>query len=138
MGGILVDLQAETHGHCRVVVGIGLNINTDSVEKTELNKPWISLKQIIRKPSDRNALVIALINQLSVGLAEYQAAGFSSFINDWDTRDHLRDKSIQIQWLNQTVTGVATGINSQGHLAMRLEDGTVKYFSSGEASLHRT
>lgn len=136
MGGILVDLQAETHGHCRVVVGIGLNINTEVAKQTELQRPWTSLQQITGKLSDRNALVIALMNQLSTGLAEYQAAGFSPFIEAWEMRDHLRDKAIQLQWLNRTVQGVAAGINLQGHLVVRLEDGTVKHFSSGEASLH--
>lgn len=137
LGGILVDLQAETHGHCRVVIGIGLNVNVAHIDKAELPTPWTSLCQITGALSDRNKLASALINQLSQGLIQYQQQGFGAVIEAWEARDHLQGHPVKLRWANEVVEGIAAGINIQGHLGLRFADGSIKYFSSGEASLHR-
>ena len=37
LSGIVIEIQAESHGFCHVIIGIGININMQQVTKKEID-----------------------------------------------------------------------------------------------------
>ena len=135
LSGIVIEIQAESHGFCHVIIGIGININMQQVTKKEINQPWTSIYKLNAQYQNRNDLCVALINQLFIDLARFNHAGLTDFKQEWKKRDYLLGKLVKIKSGSTIFSGIGAGINEQGHLILNLKNGTKKSFSSGDATL---
>lgn len=133
LAGSLIEVQAETHGVCRCIIGIGLNVNMQHAEIT--SRGWTSLSRITGKYFDRNIVVAALINTLIAYFERFQSHGFADFAEEWMQSDCLANRTITIQNTSGHITGVMQGINERGHILMRIEGGAVHAFSTGDTSI---
>lgn len=133
LSGTLIELRAESNGHCEAVIGIGINVNMTAARG--IDQAWTSLYQQCGQSFDRNAIVIALVNQLLDDLALFQREGLPVFLPRWNALDFYRGKSVHLQQATSLIAGVAQGVNEHGHLLLELPDGTVKSYASGDASL---
>lgn len=134
--GILIEIQAETHGLCSVIIGIGLNTNMEAADNDKkINQHWTSIKKLTGIYQDRNQLCSALINQLIDGLSSFEQKGFNPFLALWKKRDHLFEKPVRLKSGQQEFHGKGAGINEQGHLLLQLSDGSQRVFSSGNTTL---
>lgn len=52
--GSLIEILAESNSSAQVIIGIGLNVNTDTENHPLPDKPWCSLYEIFKQPYDRN------------------------------------------------------------------------------------
>lgn len=134
LSGGLIEIQAETHGTCQAVIGIGINVNMLS-DNNKITQAWTSLQKILNKYVDRNHLSINLINNLIDYLYRFDEHGFPMFIQEWINADCLSNQVITVKNMNQHCVGKVTGINEQGHLMLSMGDGTVRAFSSGDTSI---
>ncbi|MBX3708304.1 MAG: biotin--[acetyl-CoA-carboxylase] ligase [Gammaproteobacteria bacterium] len=135
LSGSLIEIQAETHGACQAVIGIGINVNMSHDKDGQITQAWTSLQNILNTHMDRNILCINLIDNLIDYLHRFDTQGFSPFISEWMGADCLTDQVVTIKNVNQSVVGKVAGINEQGHLMLSLEDGKVRAFSSGDTSI---
>lgn len=135
LAGILIEINAESHGVCEVIIGIGINTNMIQAENTEITQPWISLQQILKQPIDRNIVIAKLINHLTDYLQQFTLHGLSYFIEQWHHHDHLLGQSIALNNGVEEFHGKAAGINQQGHLLLKLPNGATRAFSSGDTSI---
>jgi BirA family biotin operon repressor/biotin-[acetyl-CoA-carboxylase] ligase len=135
LSGILIEIQAETHGMCSAIIGIGFNVNMLTDEMHQIAKPWISLREMLGEYVDRNQLSAMLINNLFAYLNDFTKFGLSKFIDQWQEVDYLRGRNIKLLNAKQTVTGNVKGIDQQGHLLIKLTDGELQTFSSGDATI---
>ena len=46
VGGILVEIQGDPTGHCRAVVGLGLNLKTPTKAGVQIDQPYADLRQV--------------------------------------------------------------------------------------------
>jgi BirA family transcriptional regulator, biotin operon repressor / biotin---[acetyl-CoA-carboxylase] ligase len=134
ISGTLIEIQAESHGVCNVVIGIGINVNMQD-DENNLSQPWTSLRKILGQYIDRNELCSRLINYLLNYLQEFNSQGFAPFRKEWMQRDCLANQFITLNTLHEKISGTVTGINDQGHLLLKLEDGKIQVFSAGDASI---
>ncbi|AAO90523.1 biotin--[acetyl-CoA-carboxylase] ligase [Coxiella burnetii] len=134
LAGILIEIEAETHGFCSAIIGIGLNVNMEK-EQDKINQPWISIKNLTATDQDRNQLCAALINQLVNCIDCFEKKGFNEFLASWKTKDYLLNKQIQLKSGRQELQGKSLGINPQGYLTVQLSDGSERIFSSGDTTL---
>ncbi len=134
LAGTLIETTSEANGLTHAIIGIGLNVNMIK-DLHNINQPWISLRQILHQYVDRNKLCTLLINNLLNSLKEFQNKGLVSFLSEWNTKDSLYNKEVTLTIGNQSVVGIARGINALGNLALEVERGHLKYFSSGDASI---
>ena len=108
--GILLEtFQHPTIG-LSVIIGIGLNVNSDSKAHPSENaplKPWCSLYDITQNTIDRNKLIAQL----------------------------LIHKTVEILQGNQIIRGVAQGINTEGELLVLDQNHVLWQIASGEASV---
>ena len=135
LAGVLVDIQGEPPRATRAIVGVGLNVRMPAVAATEIDQPWMDLATLTEgDPPERNRLAAALIDSLFTALDEFAHAGFAAFSADWQALDLVAGRAVALHSHEQTVTGVAAGVDEQGALLLRTAHG-VKRFVSGDVSL---
>lgn len=133
IAGILIEIQAESHGGSHAIIGVGVNVNMLKDDQP-IHQAWDSLQNILGKYIDRNECCARLIQQLLRYLDEFERHGFDSFIQEWNSKDCLVGKQISLNHANEKLTGMMRGINEQGQLLLEQSSGTVRAFSSGDAS----
>lgn len=134
LAGTLIEIQAETNGFCSAIIGIGINVNMTD-DHSQISQNWISLQKINHSYNDRNLLCAKLIDALIGDLEKFSTTGLAEFIQKWQANDGLANKLINLEQNTSSYCGIVTGINEQGHLLVKLEDGEIKAFSSGDTHI---
>jgi BirA family biotin operon repressor/biotin-[acetyl-CoA-carboxylase] ligase len=134
IAGVLIEAQAEANGYCRVVMGMGINVNMQHAAQDEINQAWQALQNLTGSYIDRNILVINLINTLIDYLERFSQEGLKSFITQWERKDILFGHPVQLRPISKEYQGIGAGINAQGHLLLKNEHG-IHAFSCGDTSL---
>lgn len=135
IGGTLIEIQAESHGSCQTIIGIGLNVNMHIANKKQINQPWSSLLKATNTHQERNLLCAAIINNLIDYLERFSKFGLNNFTDEWKTKDSLYAQAIEVMSGQLKFSGIGAGINNQGHLLIKMNDGTIKAFGSGDTTL---
>ena len=137
LAGILIDIKAEAHDGCYVIIGIGININLSikHILEQEISQPWTSLSAITGKNIDRNTVTALLIHQLIISLDQFRLEGLSAFLEDWKKTDFLFNKNIRLKNHHKIINGKSRGINTLGHLLVESSDGSLQAYSSGDTSV---
>ncbi len=130
LAGSLVEIQAESNGYCSMVLGIGVNVNM-----LEMPKSWTSVRKINQTYNDRNILCANLANLLLDKLNNYDAEQLPHYRKLWQARDFLLNKSIKLKAHTNTIQGNVLGLDKQGRLKLKLKNGHICSFSSGDTSL---
>jgi BirA family biotin operon repressor/biotin-[acetyl-CoA-carboxylase] ligase len=135
ISGILVDLETREAGKTYAIIGIGINVNMEIIEETNIDKPWTSLQLVSGITYDRNKIIALLLQQLWQDLALLQRHGLAHFLPRWTRHDFLYQKNIAIKNANSTEIGVAISINHHGQLLLQNCANEVVAYSNGEISL---
>jgi BirA family transcriptional regulator, biotin operon repressor / biotin---[acetyl-CoA-carboxylase] ligase len=136
-GGILLEVAGEQDVVEWVIVGIGLNVNTEYAElPVALRRTAISLKMATGEPVDRSELLGRILLSLESAYLEAQQHGFERALSEFRQRDYLLKRSVTVQTREGAVIGEATGIDNQGALLVQLPHRHVRRFHSGDVTLH--
>ena len=136
LGGILIEIQAEAHDFCHAIIGIGVNINMLEDKSKSISQDWTSLRKITQIWHDRNLILATLINNIMIYMENFVDKGFAYFMKEWAKHDFLVNKPIGIKAVNKEIHGLAMGINTNGHLLVKLDETeAVKPFAAGETTI---
>ncbi|RPI32190.1 MAG: biotin--[acetyl-CoA-carboxylase] ligase [Actinomycetota bacterium] len=136
-GGILLEVAGEQDVVEWVIVGIGINVNTEYAElPVDLRRTAISLKMATGDPVDRSELLARILLALETAYKEAQKHGFDRALSEFRQRDYLLKRSVSVQTREGSVIGEATGIDNQGALLVQLPHRHVRRFHSGDVTLH--
>jgi BirA family transcriptional regulator, biotin operon repressor / biotin---[acetyl-CoA-carboxylase] ligase len=137
LGGILIELRAESAGPANVVIGIGLNVSLGAGLLERIGETGVAATDLasagLNQPS-RNALAAALIDQALQGLLAFETDGLRPFVEEWRTADALRGRQVDVQTLEGVARGLARGIDLHGALVIETPQG-VKRFVSGDVTV---
>jgi birA, biotin-[acetyl-CoA-carboxylase] ligase region len=132
LGGILLEaVGSQAH----VVIGIGLNVNMLPEAGAVIDQPWTSLQQISGQSVDRNAVVAAILQRLVRRLQDFPCLDMAQFQQDWQQRDLLQGREVQVHSGRESLQGLASGVDHCGQLRIILHDGSIKNLSSAEVSV---
>lgn len=134
ISGSLIEIQAESHGTCQAIIGIGINVNMMQDDQA-ITQPWTSLQKMLGHPVDRNELAANLINHLIDYMQQFNQHGFPYFVDEWNETDSLMHQVITIKNVHEKIQGKVAGVNEQGHLLLKLSNGKIRAFSSGDTSV---
>jgi BirA family biotin operon repressor/biotin-[acetyl-CoA-carboxylase] ligase len=134
LSGILLELSGDPADLCHVVIGIGLNVNMLSVEDSAIGQPWVSLRELLGRPIDRNELILALNQQLAHYLGIQLAQGFSALRDEWEANHLWQGRAVSLTAGAEPVAGVVLGVDSSGAIRLNVND-VERSFSGGEISL---
>ena len=132
--GLLLEMHGEASGPWQVVIGIGMNVNMNSITVEEIGQPWVDLQSILGRIVDRNQLAGLILRELLDAIALFQRSGLSAFLAEWRVRDVCRDQLVELHFPDRVQHGIARGIDSSGALLLET-DGVVKPYHAGEVSL---
>lgn len=137
VGGILLEVAGEQDAIDWVVVGIGLNVNTEYSElPVALRRTAVSLKTASGKPVDRSDLLARLLLSLEERYTDAVRNGFDQVLHDFRERDYLARRSVSVQTRRGPVAGLALGIDEKGALLVQLPHRHIQRFHSGDVTLH--
>lgn len=133
--GSLIEIIAESNSNIQIIIGIGLNVNTETQNHSIPDRPWGSLYEITKRHYDRNVLTARLIVNLEQYLIQFLENDLNFFMEEWNKMDYLAGKNITVAQPSHTISGVACGINSLGHLKLKDQSGSIHFLSSGDTSV---
>lgn len=127
--GILLESGPAPDGGLWVAVGIGVNL---ACAPSDVERPATRFADHgPAVPSPEQALV-----GLAFAFAEWQAMwerrGFAAIAQAWTNAAYRLGEPAQVRLANETVTGVAEGLDADGALSLRLNDGTLRKVTAGD------
>lgn len=137
LGGILIEMRAESSGPVYVVIGIGLNVmlGGQALEAVAASGTRaIDLAAQPGGPVDRNVLAAQLVSRVLEALPRYAREGFEAYGEAWRAADALRGRTITVKLAEQEEVGIARGIDAGGSLLVETREGLRRYMA-GEVSV---
>jgi BirA family biotin operon repressor/biotin-[acetyl-CoA-carboxylase] ligase len=137
IGGVLIELRAESGGPAHVVIGIGLNVALPAEARRRIEAGGLriaALTEACEAAPSRNLVAGAILDELLSMLARYEREGFAAFRDDWLKLDALSGRPARVLLGDAVIAGMARGVDLEGALLLDTGDG-VQRFVSGEASL---
>jgi BirA family transcriptional regulator, biotin operon repressor / biotin---[acetyl-CoA-carboxylase] ligase len=129
LAGVLAEMTASSTGDA-VAVGVGLNVSTRDTELADLPDAS-SLALAGASVLDRDSLLRALLRSFADTYSAWERCGGAP-LPDFADRCATIGARVRV-WLpgGETVTGTATGVDTEGRLLLRTEAGE-RVFSAGD------
>jgi BirA family biotin operon repressor/biotin-[acetyl-CoA-carboxylase] ligase len=138
LGGVLIDLRAESAGPAYVVIGIGLNVALGDEVLKKIAQAGLAATDLASAglgASSRNEVAAGLIGACVSGLLLFEREGLKPFTGEWHNADALRGRAVDVRAVEGTTSrGVARGIDVHGALMVETPQG-VKRFISGDVTV---
>lgn len=138
IGGILMEVASEQDEIDWIILGLGLNVNTEFSElPVTLRRTATSLKIVGGEALDRSDILATLLLTLET---HYQAAlrgGFDRALTAFRERDYLLSRTISVETPQGPVVGAAAGIDDRGALLVELPHRRMRSFFSGDVSVRQ-
>lgn len=134
IAGILLELVGDLADQSHVVIGIGINVNMQSVVKG-IGQPWTSVGVKLGRAVSRHQLLCGLLQHLRQVLATLKMDGFSALQQEWETKHLWHGKQAVVSSGESLIEGQVIGVNERGELGLKTADGSIQYLAGGELSL---
>ncbi len=133
LAGILVELEGDPTGACRVIVGVGINWRMGDEWREHLGRSVIGVTDL-QAGLDRNQ-VAGVAAAAVLQACDSVPHGIETLLRDrWPHHDVLSGRSVRIDLPGRTVTGIARGVDGDGALRVDTADG-MQRFLSGDVSV---
>lgn len=129
--GILVESKTNLEGQLGIVVGVGLNVLTQSFPE---HLPQATSLLLGGAPASRLAfeqLLVDLLGELEQRTRLYLVGGTAALLEELGQHDFLRGRRVKIG----EQQGVASGFDSSGRLRLLQDDGSVVFVTTGHVEL---
>lgn len=144
--GILTEMAADPDRIDWLILGIGINVNLEEQDfPEELKETGTSLKiekqlsadrGFLVENIDRNALAAEIMNQFEKDSEEFfQNGSIHGILEYYNEKVLVKDRELLIQKAGKALPGIGVGVNEEGHLLVRMDNGELQEFFSGEVSV---
>jgi len=138
--GILTEMKAYEGRVLHVVLGVGINVNLDAQYLPEELSPFASSLFIMAGQFfPRIPILQSLYINMENWYKKYLDAGFPAIRERWNRLSAVTGRSVRAASSPGTENGyeegIALGINNEGALMLRKDDGRIVDISAGEISL---
>jgi BirA family biotin operon repressor/biotin-[acetyl-CoA-carboxylase] ligase len=140
VAGVLTEMSLKGERVDYVVVGIGVNINMSRVqmrrEMGEIAKFATSIKDHRGEDIDRAKFTGDLLLVLESWYESFNKLGKSYIIREWMERWGGRNRRVRVAVdKGELIEGIATGIDGEGHLLIKKDDGSIVKIITGDVTL---
>ncbi len=133
VAGLLNEIQSETDRIHFVILGIGVNLNVDGESfPKEIRSLATSIKRERGRPISRKDFLSVLLHQLEDGYTLFLKEGGEPILKAWKERAQLEGKTVKVTSFGETLSGIAVGLDSDGALLLKMEDGRQKRILAGD------
>ena len=127
--GILTEMSAELDRVKFLVVGIGVNVNGSA---KELPPGSTSLKEEAGHAVNRQAFARDLLTELEADYTRLKEGRFEEIVKDWEDHSATSGKRVTATVFGRKVQGQAVGIDSDGALWIRRDNGLQERVIAGD------
>jgi BirA family biotin operon repressor/biotin-[acetyl-CoA-carboxylase] ligase len=136
VAGILTELSAEVDSINFIIMGIGINVNTNIEElPLSLRNKVTSLKLEIGTKIARVQLLQALLLKLEHFYTEYLRRGSGFVLDRWRQFALYLGQQVQVLTSHENFVGKAIDIDEYGALLVEVKPGVVRRVLAGDVSL---
>jgi BirA family biotin operon repressor/biotin-[acetyl-CoA-carboxylase] ligase len=135
--GILMELHAEASRVAFAVLGVGVNLNVDPAAfPAEFRDAATSVAAFEGRRVDRVAFARLLYGTLEEAIDAFVAGGFERLRPRFESRFRMAGEPIRVSEAGGAeLCGVALGIDGDGALRVRCDDGRIARVIAGDVSL---
>ncbi len=135
--GILTEMSAEEDEIKYVIIGIGINANMDNDDfGQEVSSIATSVRIESGMPVSRKALAASVLFEFEQIYRVFTRDGsIKAFLEDYKSKSAVLGKEVRLISKKEEITGLAVDISEEGHLVVRLADGSYREIMSGEVSI---
>lgn len=135
LAGILLDCSASMDGINYLVVGIGLNVNTDKFYG-DLSDRAVSIFQSTGVKVNRERVIANILNCSEPLFKKCETdEGFKELMEEYKRASAVYGKRVSIVKSTGTYEGTVTGFDDLGRIEMDCDTGEHRVFDSGDVSL---
>jgi BirA family biotin operon repressor/biotin-[acetyl-CoA-carboxylase] ligase len=136
VGGILTEMSCDIDRVNHIVLGIGVNVNTQcSLLPEPARGIATSLAEKCGEYISRVRLVQCLLAEFDALYNEFLVSGFDASRQEWKALDDTIGSWVKVSDAKEEIKGKALDIDEEGFLLVRKENGDVKRIISGDVSL---
>lgn len=140
VAGVLTEMKPRGNSAEFVVVGLGVNINMTRAEinseMREASRTATSIKERLGKDIDRAKFASDLLLEIESWYRTFDKRGKSSILKEWTDRWGGRDRRVRVDTeQNDKFEGTAVGIDGDGHLLVRKDDGSIIKVIAGDVTV---
>jgi BirA family transcriptional regulator, biotin operon repressor / biotin---[acetyl-CoA-carboxylase] ligase len=138
LGGILTDLKTRKGVIVAAIVGIGINVNSDTdAFPGEVNKIATSVKKETGNLYAREEIIVAVLDEMNKWYPILQGGDYTKLLSAWKRLTSTLGKTVALTLGEETLKGVAEDIDDEGRLLLKLPSGDIKRISSGDLTVLR-
>lgn len=137
LAGILIEIYSEPHNAAHVIIGFGINVNTDTCVQPLSERAHCSMRDGHAQCYDRNLVLSDCLNALHKALQDFLHYGLEPLLSEWKPLDALLNQPVTIHQHTTVLQGIARGISPQGHLQLETTSGIID-ICAGDATLRDT
>jgi len=128
--GILVESGARTDGRLWLAVGVGVNL---AHAPQDVERPAAAFAEYMQgPPPEPRAALEVLASSFERWRRAWSTKGFAPIAQAWTERAVGLGQTCEARLPNRTLTGVAEGMDSDGALRLRLDDGALERITAGD------
>jgi BirA family transcriptional regulator, biotin operon repressor / biotin---[acetyl-CoA-carboxylase] ligase len=136
--GILSEMKTAAGSVDFIILGIGLNINMNRDDfEPSLRDTATSLKMETGQPHDRLEVISKLLDLIEKWYKVFLRAGFIGLRDNWLGHADIIGRRIKVVFKDAFQIGVVVGIDDDGTILMRQENGVVKRVIAGDVHVLR-
>jgi len=134
--GILTEASASKDKVEHVIIGIGINVNTELEDfSDEIKETATSLLLVNRSESERDEIVSSLFQEFEKWYRLYLDEGFSSIRKKYISLSCLEGQKVEVVFGDEHKNGVAHGIDESGALLLKRDNGQVEQIIAGDVNI---
>lgn len=135
VSGLLTEMSAEPDRIKHIVLGIGLDVNMElNLLPPDVRAVATTLAAEAQRPVDRTAFLRRLLQELDQWYAVF-LGNPGDVLKEWETLNLTVGHRVAVSGAGETFEGIAEGIDSEGRLIVRSEDGTKRTVAAGDVTI---
>lgn len=138
LAGILTEVKIEGARLAYALVGVGVNVNLDRDDFPDaLRDVASSLQREGGCAFPRAPLAAAILREIEAECGRLDDARFPALADEWIALDDTLGKQVRLRGPDGLRFGQATGLDPDGALLLRLDDGRIERVLGGDVSVER-
>lgn len=131
VAGILTEMTSEMDTIDYAVVGIGINVNTDTFPR-EIRQTATSLYRETNQRFSRVAILRVYLEAMEKWYDVLRNEGFAPILKKWGAMAHIVGKAIRVEMVDKTIEGNVRAVDPDGVLILEDGDGASHRILSGD------
>lgn len=132
--GILLELSGDVETIAYVVVGTGLNIG-EQAYPPELESSAVSLQAALGHKAERAPILRSYLTAMEKYMDSLTQEGLPGILQAYERKSCTLGRAVRVTGGGEEFVGAAIGLDENGALLVKLEDGAIRRVLAGDVSV---